>query len=70
MLASDAVQALSILSEIYPDAKVIPGELPDFIVVARPNDIPMLVHQHISDRLNDLGFKYSASHGACWYANI
>lgn len=70
MLASDAVQALSIISEIYPDAKVAPAELPDFLMIERPDHKPMLLHQHLLDRLNDLGFKYSARHGACWYANI
>lgn len=75
MQAKDLALALSIITKAYPEAEMIPQENSHlvhdrYIVVQIPDTRPMVMHPQLEAILKHLGFHYSDSHGACWYAAI
>lgn len=68
MKASTLAQALEIISKDYPDADVVKPENKHFQGVCIENCDE--VGENATALLADLGFRYSDSHGTCWYAEF
>ena len=66
MLAKDLALALSIITRVYPEAKVVYSEVDKCLVVEEAGHMS----QQAEDVIRGLGLKYSESHGVCWYAHI